>query len=123
MKRSTYRVSFCWYGRGSWCAAVGSYLSGFALAIWVLRTTGSTTQYAITFIVSSIPAIFASPFAGVLADRWNRRQIMIVCDALAALSMIGLAVLSVGGHLVIWQIYVAVGLTSLFEALLSGILS
>jgi MFS family permease len=101
---------------GQLVSTVGSYLSGFALAIWVLRTTGSTTQYALTFIVTSIPAIFASPFAGVLADRWNRRRIMIICDVLAALSMIGLALLSVAGHLAIWQVYVAVGLTSLFDS-------
>jgi MFS transporter, DHA3 family, macrolide efflux protein len=101
---------------GQLVSSVGSRLSSFALGLWVLRSTGSTTQFAITYIAMAVPAIVASPLAGPLVDRWNRRKIMLACDGLSAITMILLALLVVSGHLVIWYIYVAVGITSLLDS-------
>jgi DHA3 family macrolide efflux protein-like MFS transporter len=119
MNRLAGLQNFLLVWAGQLVSNIGSTLSEFALGIWVLRTTGSTTLFAITFIVTAIPAILISPFAGVLADRWNRRQIMIACDALSAVLMIGLAGLLTVGQLAVWHIYVAAGSTSLLDAVRS----
>lgn len=101
---------------GQLVSNVGSRLSGFALGLWVLRTTGSTTLFAVTFIAAAVPAILVSPFAGALVDRWNRRRIMIICDVLSAASMAILAILLGTGHLAVWHIYIVVGATSLLDS-------
>lgn len=110
-----------WSGQS--VSALGSWLSKFTLGIWVLRTTGSTTEFALTYIASSIPAICVSPFAGALVDRWNRRRILIACDGLSAVLMVVLAGLLSAGHLSVWHIYIAASCTSLFDAFRSPALS
>jgi MFS transporter, DHA3 family, macrolide efflux protein len=110
-----------------WCgqviSAVGSRLSRFALGIWVLRTTGSTTKFALTFIATAIPAICISPFAGALVDRWDRRRILIVCDGLSTTLMVGLAGLLASGHLSVFHVYLASSFTSLFDTFRSPALT
>jgi hypothetical protein len=95
---------------------VGSRLSGFALGIWILRSTGSTTYFAMTFVAMTIPALMVSMIAGALVDRWDRRRTMIACDALSAVVMFVLAGLCAVGYLKVWPIYLAVGASSLFNA-------
>lgn len=101
---------------GQLISSVGSRLSSFALGIWVLRTTGSTTHFAMTFVAMTIPAIVVSTVAGALVDRWDRRQTMIACDLFSAATMLMLAGLGATGHLTIWHVYVAVGAASLFNS-------
>jgi DHA3 family macrolide efflux protein-like MFS transporter len=101
---------------GQCVSAVGSRVASFALGIWVLRTTGSTTEFAMTFVAMTVPALMVSTVSGALVDRWDRRRIMIACDALSALTMLLIAGLGAGGHLTIWFIYLALGAASLFDA-------
>ncbi len=101
---------------GQLVSAVGSRLSRFALGIWVLRTTGSTTQFALISLVAALPVILVSPFSGALVDRWDRRQTLIVCDFLSAIVMLVLAGLLASGHLAIWHLYVGVGSSAVFDA-------
>jgi MFS transporter, DHA3 family, macrolide efflux protein len=101
---------------GQLISAIGSRLSIFALGIWVLRSTGSTTQFAMTYLAMDVPVLLVSVFAGALVDRWDRRTVMIVCDLLRAVAMFALAALLASGHLAIWNVYLGVGLVSLCSA-------
>jgi MFS family permease len=100
---------------GGLISAIGSGLSSFALSLWVLQTTGSTTQFALTFLATALPAILVAPLAGTIIDRYDRRRIMMVCDLLSATVTFGIVVLLVAGQLEVWHIYVGVGSTSLFD--------
>jgi len=64
----------------------GSSLVQFALVWWLTKTTQSATVLAMATLVAILPNVFLGPVAGVLVDRWNRRVIMIVADALVALA-------------------------------------
>jgi len=101
---------------GQLISSIGSRMSSFALGIWILRTTGSTTHFAMTFVAMTVPALVVSMIAGALVDRWDRRQTMIACGLFSAVTTFALAGLAAAGHLKLWQIYLAVGVSSLFEA-------
>lgn len=101
---------------GQLISAIGSRLSIFALGIWILRTTGSTTEFAMTYLAMDVPVLLASPFAGALVDRWDRRRVMIACDSLCALTTFVLVALLASQRLAIWQVYAGVGLLSLCSA-------
>jgi DHA3 family macrolide efflux protein-like MFS transporter len=101
---------------GQLISSIGSQVASFALGIWVLRTTGSTTQFAMTFVAMTTPSLIVSPVAGALVDRWDRRRIMIACDLLSAATMLVFAALGATGGLRIWLVYCAVGAASLFDA-------
>ena len=72
---------------------LGSQLVQFALVWWLTSTTKSATVLATATLFAILPQVFISPFAGALVDRWNRRLVMIVADALVALTTVGLMVL------------------------------
>lgn len=104
-----------WFGQ--MVSIIGSGLSSFALDIWVYQKTGSVTQFAIAFLFGSLPPLFIIPFAGTLADRWNRRYCMMISDLGAGLSMLAIAILLYTGNLAVWHVYIAVAFSSAFGSL------
>ncbi|MBW4508059.1 MAG: MFS transporter [Scytonematopsis contorta HA4267-MV1] len=96
---------------------IGSSLTDFALGIWVYQRTGSITQFSLIIISGALPLIVASPLAGVLVDRWNRRWVMILSDSGAALATGAIALLIVTNRIEIWHIYLATAISSTFYAM------
>lgn len=101
---------------GQLTSGIGSRLSSFALGIWVLKTTGSTTQFALIFVSMAVPALLIAPFAGALVDRWDRRITMLVCDLVSATMQLAMALLLMQGQLAVWHLYIGVGITALASA-------
>lgn len=66
---------------GQGISLFGNMMLRFAMAMRVLDETGSATMFASILAVSIVPTILLSPFGGVLADRMNRRTIMVALDA------------------------------------------
>ncbi len=91
---------------GQSVSLLGSNLVQFALVWWLTSTTGSATVLATASLAGILPQVIIGPFAGALVDRWNRRLVMIVADALIALSTLVLIVLYMLGQMEIWHIYV-----------------
>ncbi len=98
-------------------SVLGSAFTGLALAVWVFQTTGSVTQYGITLVLNFLPGILFAPVAGALVDRWNRRTILMVSDALNAVTVLALALLSMAGVLRLWHVFVVIGVGSLLRAI------
>lgn len=73
---------------GKLVSLFGARIMNFAIGLYVLRTTGSGMSFALTMIVSTIPAIILSPFAGVLADRVSRKMVVVVTDVLCGVLLI-----------------------------------
>ena len=72
---------------------LGSQLVQFALVWWLTAATGSATVLALASMMAVLPQVFIGPFAGVLVDRWRRRNVMMGADAAVALATVMLAVL------------------------------
>src|SRR6266545_3091312 len=68
------------------------------------------------FTALSAGMLFA-PVAGALVDRWNRRTILMVSDALNAVTVLALALLSMAGVLRLWHVFVVIGVGSLLRAI------
>lgn len=67
---------------GQIISILGSALLRFALSLFVLDVTGRADLFAVLFAISSIP-ILLTPFGGALADRFNRRHLMVLFDAIS----------------------------------------
>ena len=99
---------------GQLVSMLGSSLTGFALGVWVFEQTGSATQFALVLLATSLPRVLLSPFAGVVADRWDRRRLIMLSDFGAGLGTFALFLVFNEQTLQVWHIYVATALSSCF---------
>ncbi len=91
---------------GQFASLLGSGLTAFALGVWIYNKTGDMGILANIQFFAFLPGILVLPFAGTIADRWDRRKVMIISDLIAALSTLALVYLIGTGQLQIWQLYV-----------------
>ena len=101
---------------GQFISLVGSGLTGFGLSVWVYTETGRATPMALTALAFNVPRFLLSPIAGSVADRFNRKRIMILADTAAVLITVGYGILIFTDALQIWHIYVGAALSSVFGA-------
>ncbi len=91
----------------------GSSLVNFAIVWYVTLTTSSGRMMTITILTSFLPQIVISLFSGVWADRYNRKYVIMVSDALTALSTLALALLFLSGHRDLSYVFAASALRSI----------
>lgn len=72
----------------------GDMLTFLALPILVYRATGSKAALSATILVRGVPAIVAGPFASALADRYDRRRLMVATDLLRAVVSVPIVLVS-----------------------------
>jgi MFS family permease len=81
----------------------GDWLLLIALPVYVLQLTGSTLTTSTVFLLELAGALAASPLAGVLADRWDRRRLLIGASLIQAALLLPL--LAVDGRGTLWIVY------------------
>ncbi|MDY2658019.1 MAG: MFS transporter [Candidatus Limiplasma sp.] len=103
---------------GQISSLIGNGTLKFALAMYVLERTGSAAVFAGMLAAAMLPTILLSPFGGVLADRMNRRTLMIALDALSALAVLLAGVVLPLGHdlPIITALLVALSVLGAFES-------
>jgi MFS family permease len=85
---------------------MGSWFNTIAVAVLTYRVTGQVSLVAITIAASVLPRVLLAPLGGALADRFERRGLLVALDCACAL--VALLPLLVRGSSSIWLIYVAV---------------
>lgn len=90
-------------------SALGSSMTSFALVIWAYEQSGSALSTALLSICSYASYVLLSIFAGALSDRWNKKATMLICDAAAALSTVGVLVLLSTDALCVWCVGAVLG--------------
>ncbi|MGD8624603.1 MAG: MFS transporter [Anaerolineae bacterium] len=100
-----WQIPFFAIWTGQIFSLAGSRVAQFALIWWLTQQTGSATILATATLVGLLPEIILGPIAGAYVDRWNRRIVMILADALVALASLGLACLFWLDAIQIWHIY------------------
>ena len=99
---------------GQTVSTIGSEVSTLAFPLLILGLTGSPAQAGFAGALRAFPYLVFSLPAGALIDRWDRKRVMILCDAGRGLSMASIPVALAFGHLIIAQLY----LVSLIEGTL-----
>ena len=72
-------------------SAIGSWAYNVALVVFIFDQTGSAGWVAAASLGRFVPALVLSPYAGVVAERFERRRVMLFSDLLAFLLMLLLA--------------------------------
>jgi len=99
---------------GQVVSLLGTGMTQFALTIWAWQVTGRATALALVGFFGYFPRIVFMPLAGALADRWNRKALMIASDLAAGLATIAVFLLYRMEALEIWHLYAAAGFSGAF---------
>lgn len=103
---------------GQLISSIGSGLTDFGLAVYVLALTGSVTAASVVSIAAFLPFLLLAPVGGVLADHYDRRIMMMLGELLSGLGLVIclFSVMSRNPSLV--AICIGVGISSVFKALM-----
>jgi len=98
-----YRNFRLFFG-GQSISLIGTWMQRIALSWLVYRLTHSPFLLGLVGFSSQIPVFLLAPFAGVLADQWNRRHILILTQTLAMIQAFVLSFLVLTEMVQIWHI-------------------
>lgn len=92
---------------GQTISLFGSSLVQYAIMWYITLNTKSGVMLTISIICSFLPTFFLSPFAGVWADRYNRKMLIILSDSMIAIVTLILAILFFMGFDSMWLLFLA----------------
>jgi MFS family permease len=116
--RALRHRNFKLFFTGQSISLIGTWMTRVATSWLVYRLTGSALLLGLVGFAGQIPTFLLAPFAGVLVDRLNRRNMLVWTQALAGLQSLALAALTLAKvitvHEVIW-LSVLQGLINAFD--------
>lgn len=115
LRNYNYRLFFA----GQLVSLTGTWMQRLAQAWLVLKLTNSPFALGTTTTLQFLPITLFSLYAGVIADRFPKRKLMIVTQVAATVQAIILATLTSLGIIQLWHIYVlatVLGLTTAFNS-------
>jgi len=110
--RPLKRYLMIWIGQVA--SLLGSRMSQFALTIWLWQQTEQATPITLLAFASEVSLLAVTPFAGIWVDRWNRKRIMMLGDAVAAIASVAILLLLLTRQLAIWHLYPILAIASIF---------
>lgn len=97
-------------------SSLGSSMTSFALIIWVYQQKGTAISISLLSFFTYLPSILFCFIAGTLADRWNKKHIMLTSDLVAAMGTVLVLTLYSTGKLHTWHLYFVNFLISFMNA-------
>ncbi|MGH0924521.1 MFS transporter [Bacillus pacificus] len=113
-KRNQELRNICLYSIAKTVSLFGSSIYSFALGLYVLQITGSALNFAITLILGTIPMIVMNPFAGVIADKVDKKKLVVCMDVLSGCLLITVYILSSYYGLNLFIVYTTTFLMTVF---------
>ncbi|MEV8097875.1 MFS transporter [Kitasatospora sp. NPDC085879] len=89
---------------GSAVSALGSSITSLAYPLLVLAATGSPTKAGLVGFANTLPNLALPLHAGVLVDRFDRKKLLILCDAVRALCLGSVGAALLLGHFWLWHV-------------------
>ncbi len=90
---------------GTALSQIASWMEEVARGWLVLQLTGSPFQLGLLGFIRGFSQLIVSPFAGVMADRLDRRRVAVITQVIPAVDAVLIGVLISTGHIAVWQLY------------------
>ena len=105
------------FSAGKSVSMFASSIYSFAIGLYVLNLTGSALNYATTIMLHILPMILVSPIAGVVADKIQKRNLIVGMDVANGFLFLALLIISSKGGLSLSAIYLTTILLSVFSSI------
>ena len=112
LHNGNYRLFF--FGQG--VSVIGNWMQKIAMVWLVLELTDSGTLLGVTAGLQQLPTLLLTPWGGLLADRVDRRRILLWTQSALAVPALALGILSALGIVTVWQIMALALLLGIVEA-------
>lgn len=86
-------------------STLGSAMTSYALILWVYGEKNTASSMALLSVFTYLPSTLLCFFAGAVADRWDKKRIMLTADFIAALGTATIFLLYANGRLEVWHLY------------------
>src|SRR5690606_31006565 len=96
---------------------IGSRMTGIAVGFKVFADTGDTAPLLIGAFFAELPGMIGGTFTGLLADRWDRRRVIMLGDTGQAAGTLLLLVAFATGTFGLWHLYAAMLVQGIFGTL------
>ncbi|MCR5799186.1 MAG: MFS transporter [Lachnospiraceae bacterium] len=116
MKTGYSKFMLLW--TGNLISQIGGGLTSFGLGVYIFEKTGSAAQMAIVTLLGFLPTLLLAVPAGVLADMYDRRVLMMIGDGFSAIGILYILICMMAGEAKVLQICIGVCVSSVFSALL-----
>lgn len=103
---------------GELISSIGGGLTSFGLGVYIFHLTGRAADMALVILLAFLPTLILSVPAGVLADRYDRRLLMMVGDGCSALGILFILFCMLIGEASLLEICIGVTVSSIFSSLL-----
>ena len=103
---------------GELISSIGGGLTSFGLGVYIFQQTGSAASMSLITLLGFLPTLLLSVPAGVLADRYDRRLLMMIGDGCSALGILFILICMMKGGASLIQICIGVLISAVFSALL-----
>ena len=103
---------------GELISSIGGGLTSFGLGVYVFQKTGSAAGMALVTLLGFLPTLLFTVPAGVLADRYDRRVLMMVGDGFSGLGILYIFLCMIRGGANLVQICIGVFISAIFSSLL-----
>lgn len=101
MNQKLFSKDFILVVIGQIISLFGNATIRFALPLYLLNLTGSSALYGTVTACAFIPAILLSPIGGIVADRVNKKNIMVILDFFTAAVILMFSLLMNGVNLIL----------------------
>ena len=118
MKSNTNLRRFILLWAGELISSIGGGLTSFGLGVYIFQQTGSAASMSLITLLGFLPTLLLSVPAGVLADRYDRRLLMMIGDGCSALGILFILICMLKGGASLIQICIGVLISAVFSALL-----
>ena len=103
---------------GELISSIGGGLTSFGLGVYVFQKTGSAAGMALVTLLGFLPTLLFTVPAGVLADRYDRRVLMMIGDGFSGLGILYIFLCMIRGGANLVQICIGVFISAIFSSLL-----
>jgi len=114
--RSLRHRNFQLFFSGQLISLIGTWMQNVAQSWLVYRLTGSSLLLGTVSFAGQIPVFPIAPLAGMVADRWNRRTIVIITQTASMILASILAALTLTNRITVWEIVVLAALLGVVNA-------
>ncbi|WP_128895553.1 MFS transporter [Longirhabdus pacifica] len=119
-KQNQENTNMLFYALGKLISLLGTSLFTFASSLYILDITGSGLSFATNMVIGLIPVILITPFAGVIADKINRKLLVIGADTLNGILFLAFFMYFLNVNITVSLIYTCTFMTNLLTTIFNA---